>query len=240
MGKTVYRSEYWPMIDQFSEEDIARQIVEKANQLMSRRIGIGKRINSFNSYTSHTMEEIPDDCYVLSQDSFAPWIRQQNSVDNNTSRSKINKTTTHPLYASPNQDDHLDNNGDDTDYDEENTMTNNSTNGNIIDESWEQQESLALTIDDLIVEKMHIHYGMKGENPVNRLRFFPKTADSDTFIAQPLKEESYETLLPRVFEERALRVFCRNEEKESLAHKAFKEWCKERRSASPFPQLSEI
>lgn len=27
---------------------------------------------------------------------------------------------------------------------------------------------------DIIVEKMHIHYGMKDKNPVNRMRFFAK------------------------------------------------------------------
>ncbi len=31
-----------------------------------------------------------------------------------------------------------------------------------------------LAEEDLIVEKMHIHHGMKGNNPVSRLRFFPK------------------------------------------------------------------
>jgi hypothetical protein len=27
---------------------------------------------------------------------------------------------------------------------------------------------------DIIVEKMHIHYGMKDKNPLNRMRFFAK------------------------------------------------------------------
>jgi hypothetical protein len=37
----------------------------------------------------------------------------------------------------------------------------------------------SLELKDLIVEKMHIHYGQKHRNPVDNMRFFPKEAPSD-------------------------------------------------------------
>lgn len=39
-----------------------------------------------------------------------------------------------------------------------------------------------LSISDLIVEKMHIHYGQKARNPVDNMRFFPKDAPSDWYV----------------------------------------------------------
>jgi deoxynucleoside triphosphate triphosphohydrolase SAMHD1 len=101
---------------------------------------------------------------------------------------------------------------------------------------------------DLIVEKMHIHYGMKAENPVARLRFYPKNAvvvppvgggDASLSIARQLDERVYNTLLPRSFEDRSVRVFCRYPEKEQAAIHAFERWCSDRNSHLPFPSLSQ-
>lgn len=93
--------------------------------------------------------------------------------------------------------------------------------------------------EDIIVEKMHIHYGLKKENPVNRMRFFPKDKDSDkNFIASQVKESTYETLLPRVFEELAVRVFCRKPEKSEIIARAFNTWCEENLTQNfPMSQL---
>lgn len=96
-----------------------------------------------------------------------------------------------------------------------------------------------VTVDDIIVEKMHIHYGMKSENPVNRLRFYSKDLPVDG-LAKKVKEKSYETLLPRVFEELAVRVFCRNPKKNSYVMRAFQDWCRECYASSPFPSLSQV
>ena len=43
---------------------------------------------------------------------------------------------------------------------------------------------LPLERDDIIIEKMHLHHGMKHLNPVNNMRFFPKGADPATYIAR--------------------------------------------------------
>lgn len=112
-------------------------------------------------------------------------------------------------------------------YDNKHNSNNNSQN---------YMNCGPLCIDDLIVEKMHIHYGSKDKNPVEDLRFFPKTIiDKENFIAYKVKEETYETLLPRVFEELAIRVFYKDSEKEILARQCFEIWCQQYKVHQPFP-----
>jgi HD superfamily phosphohydrolase len=101
----------------------------------------------------------------------------------------------------------------------------------------------ALTENDLIVEKMHIHYGMKSQNPVANLRFFQKNAvlteNGNGTIARQVDERVYETLLPRSFEDRSVRLFCRTIDKEQAAIHAFERWCTSRDAHLPFPSLSQ-
>lgn len=103
---------------------------------------------------------------------------------------------------------------------------------------------IQLTPQDLIVEKMHIHYGMKSHNPVANLRFFPKNAvlapeNGNLTLAKQVDERVYETLLPRSFEDRSIRLFCRTIDKEQAAIHAFERWCTSRDSHLPFPSLSQ-
>lgn len=95
--------------------------------------------------------------------------------------------------------------------------------------------SVALEEDDIIVEKMHIHYGLKDKNPVGRLRFFAKNCKWDT-VAKELNENVYLASMPNQFEEFAVRVFCksRSGDKESTAKRAFQQWCKEKMCSTPF------
>jgi hypothetical protein len=96
----------------------------------------------------------------------------------------------------------------------------------------------SLTSDDLLVSLED----MKGENPVNKLRFYPKDlSDNEGMnIAYQVKEKSYETLLPRVFEELAVRVFCRKPEKYPIIARAFQRWCREVHESSSFPCYSQV
>lgn len=100
---------------------------------------------------------------------------------------------------------------------------------------------VSLAREDIIVEKMHIHYGLKGDNPVSRLRFYQKTsvASGESQIARQLKESQYETVLPRVFEELAIRVFCRDPRKTKLLMKAFEKWCRDQLFPSPMMGMSQ-
>lgn len=100
-----------------------------------------------------------------------------------------------------------------------------------------------LNSDDIIVEKMHIHHGRKGKNPVDRLRFFPKRIQNvnhtkETIIGRKVDEGKYEAILPRTFEQRAVRVFCRSADKTEAVRRAFDSWCTRMNAHSPFPSAS--
>ncbi len=91
----------------------------------------------------------------------------------------------------------------------------------------------ALGEDDIIVEKMHIHYGLKDKNPVSRMRFFPKNSTIDA-VAEEVKYRVIASSMPIKFEDMAVRVFCRRPEVEATARKAFQVWCKEKLCSTPF------
>jgi HD superfamily phosphohydrolase len=100
------------------------------------------------------------------------------------------------------------------------------------------------TTADIIVEKMHIHYGMKNKNPIDRLRFFAKYNDKigdqkEQLFGKKIPEEKYIALLPRQFEERSVRLFCRDAAKLQAARRAFEKWCTRLNAHSPFPSLSQ-
>lgn len=86
---------------------------------------------------------------------------------------------------------------------------------------------------------MHIHHGLKERNPVANLRFFPKQSQEKPskgrrVVARELDEKVYRTQLPMVFEDKKVRVFCRQKEKVPLARKAFTLWCKRVDLHAPF------
>lgn len=99
---------------------------------------------------------------------------------------------------------------------------------------------VVLVKGDIIIDKMHIHYGKKNENPVQNMRFFPKGADPATYVAKAIDEKVYETSLPRSFEELAVRVFCRAPSKQRSAEKAFAKFCVEVNTHRPFPSQSQV
>ena len=91
---------------------------------------------------------------------------------------------------------------------------------------------------------MHIHHGMKERNPVANLRFFPKHTEEKfskgrRVVARELDEKVYRTQLPMVFEDKKVRVFCRQKEKVPLARKAFALWCKRVHTHAPFPSSQD-
>ena len=121
------------------------------------------------------------------------------------------------------------------------TSSNSISRSNSIKRSTSFKESLQLTEKDIIVEKMHIHYGLKNKNPVNNLRFFPKSVRIGTqVVGKEVLEDQYAELLPRCFERCSIRVFCRYPGvKEALARKAFEYYCKQYNANVPFPSCSQ-
>lgn len=85
--------------------------------------------------------------------------------------------------------------------------------------------TFSLDEDKIIVEKRQIHHGMGSENPVNNMRFLPKSQLSkvrnppeDLPIAEEFPESDYECVIPRAFLQRTLRIYCRDMDKNVCDH----------------------
>jgi HD superfamily phosphohydrolase len=85
-----------------------------------------------------------------------------------------------------------------------------------------ENASFQVSEDDIIVEKRQIHHGKGVDNPVNGMRFLPKTMISKATEeypeylpdAIPISEDDYECCIPRAFLQRTLRIYCRNYDKD--------------------------
>ena len=80
-----------------------------------------------------------------------------------------------------------------------------------------QNEDKIIDIDDIIIEKNTIHHGRGKDNPVNFLRFLPKSQSTKLFespddlpTARAKSEREYECAIPRAFLQRTLRIFSRS------------------------------
>lgn len=95
-----------------------------------------------------------------------------------------------------------------------------------------------LSEEDVIVEKMHIHYGLKEKNPIARMRFYVK---NESNFGREVSEDRYVTSLPRSFESQGVRIFCRSTSKTTQANLSdvFKYWCRSKSAHSPLPSFSQ-
>ena len=115
------------------------------------------------------------------------------------------------------------------------------SNGEHVDHSWQQElwsmddseiakqivkhgdfedKSRKFSEDDIIVEKRKIHHGMGDSNPVNSIRFLPKSQLSklrnppeDLPTAEKINEIEYECCIPRAFLQKTIRIYCRKADK---------------------------
>lgn len=185
---------------------------------------------SFNpyAYQPSSYQRIEEDSLILSQDSFPPWVMQQRTVTHEGGANGHHSTNqlhrAHTTSSEP-------------PLSQQSMMIAAPSSSAFLD---------PITTEDLIVEKMHIHYGLKEENPVNRLRFFSKNMEDrlnsdwdESLVAYSIKESQYETLLPRVFEDLAVRVFSRNSAKSRFLLEAFRELSRSQAASLPFPSFSQ-
>ena len=79
--------------------------------------------------------------------------------------------------------------------------------------------------DSFHLQFVNLDYGMKDENPIDNVRFYRKDSDKKAF---PLHKDMVSCLLPNVFSEHRIRVFCRKTDQASVkaAKSNFKDWCK--------------
>ncbi|CAM9143246.1 unnamed protein product [Chrysoparadoxa australica] len=91
-----------------------------------------------------------------------------------------------------------------------------------------------IEMEDIIVEFMLIHHGLKDENPMSNMRFFAKfdkemaveaEAGAPSVVqGRPVDGGNYESDLPKSFAVRKVRVFVRHNSKVDAARRAFEHW----------------
>lgn len=79
--------------------------------------------------------------------------------------------------------------------------------------------SSGLTANDIILDWNYMNYGMKGDNPVNCVKFYGKYDQDTTFY---MKHDELNYLVPEKFEELTLRVYARDPEKVPAVQEAFR------------------
>nr|XP_039258000.1 deoxynucleoside triphosphate triphosphohydrolase SAMHD1-like [Styela clava] len=78
--------------------------------------------------------------------------------------------------------------------------------------------------EHLIVKIVKLNYGMKeGRNPIDLYNFYPKNSPD---VASPIPKDEISSMLPPVFEEFRLQIFCKNPKKFKDAKEAFESWWK--------------
>ncbi|XP_052819168.1 deoxynucleoside triphosphate triphosphohydrolase SAMHD1-like isoform X2 [Mya arenaria] len=78
------------------------------------------------------------------------------------------------------------------------------------------------------VQIVKLDYGKKGKNPMDYLMFYSKT---DLDKAVHIKKGQVSSFLPRVFQERHIRLYCKGDVSEDLktaASDAFDQWCEKK------------
>ncbi|XP_072918221.1 deoxynucleoside triphosphate triphosphohydrolase SAMHD1-like [Hemitrygon akajei] len=91
---------------------------------------------------------------------------------------------------------------------------------------------VTLRAEDLIVNVVQMDYGMKGKNPINKVRFYCKNSPNKTV---KISKKQVSQLLPERFTEQLIQVYCKrtNEEIVQAARKHFIKWCMDRDFAKP-------
>lgn len=81
--------------------------------------------------------------------------------------------------------------------------------------------------NDLVVHLVYLDYGMKAENPIKNVRFYNK---NDVTKAVSLDKQHVSLMLPGVFAEQLIRLYCKKTDHESLtlARDCFQAWCDEK------------
>ncbi|XP_038225279.1 deoxynucleoside triphosphate triphosphohydrolase SAMHD1 isoform X3 [Dermochelys coriacea] len=85
-------------------------------------------------------------------------------------------------------------------------------------------QDIELNAEDFIVDVINMDYGMKEQNPIDKVRFYCK---SDPSQAVKISKEQVSRLLPETFAEQLIRVYCKKKDEKSLdaATKCFIQWC---------------
>eukprot|EP01135_Chromosphaera_perkinsii_P002769 Nk52_evm137s226 gene=Nk52_evmTU137s226 len=83
---------------------------------------------------------------------------------------------------------------------------------------------------DLLINWINVNYGMKDKNPVDCVKFYTRYDSEESFN---IDKSTVSYLLPQVFQEHILRVFCKNPELVYDAQKAFRKFSSKILNGSP-------
>ncbi|PKY38250.1 HD phosphohydrolase domain-containing protein [Rhizophagus irregularis] len=86
------------------------------------------------------------------------------------------------------------------------------------------QNNDGLKVDDIIVNRLVLNYGMKNENPVDHVKFYNKNLPNKVF---KLEKSQVSYLVPEQFEELNIRIFTKDHKKIDPIRNCFKELLKE-------------
>jgi hypothetical protein len=110
--------------------------------------------------------------------------------------------------------------------------------GNHTDESG---DNILLCEDDVIVQHCAWHYGRKDENPLSAVRFVNREEldhGDEILTAHEVDEDDYETIIPRSFMKKCIRVYSRNSSKTDLLMHKFQTWKENLSNDVPSPMLN--
>lgn len=82
-------------------------------------------------------------------------------------------------------------------------------------------ESKTLVQDDIVANSVKIDYGMRDQNPVDSFRFFSKSNPTKPYH---LRRDDVSEMLPSVFQDKEIEIFCTDGTKVAVATKCFEMW----------------
>ncbi|XP_066090499.1 deoxynucleoside triphosphate triphosphohydrolase SAMHD1 isoform X1 [Saccopteryx bilineata] len=84
-----------------------------------------------------------------------------------------------------------------------------------------------LKAEDFVVDVIDMDYGMKDKNPIDNVYFYYKANPEQT---RKINKEQASRLLPEIFEEQLIRVYCKKTDEDSLdaAKEHLNSWCNKR------------
>ncbi|XP_006003881.1 deoxynucleoside triphosphate triphosphohydrolase SAMHD1-like [Latimeria chalumnae] len=86
---------------------------------------------------------------------------------------------------------------------------------------------VTLNAEDFVVDVIQMDYGMKDQNPINKVYFYSKQSPN---IPHNIEGHDVSHLLPKNFAEQLIRTYCKKTDEQSLkaAEQYFTQWCKDK------------
>ncbi|KAJ8361308.1 hypothetical protein SKAU_G00178330, partial [Synaphobranchus kaupii] len=103
-------------------------------------------------------------------------------------------------------------------------------------EACPENPNVILSADNFVVNVVRMDYGMKEKNPINNMHFYSK---NDPTKAIKIDQSQVSQMLPAVFSEKLIQVFCKktDDESQNVAKEHFQKWCENEAIAASGPNI---